>query len=263
MPVFSANLGFLFTEVPFGARFHAAAACGFRSVEFMFPYEYPLQELYASLHEARVSLDLFNLPAGDFDSGERGLAVSSTRREEFREGVEAAVGYATKLGARKLNCLVGLRDPSLSWDEQYACLVENLRWAAARIGSAGRVLLVEQLNPYETPGFFLDSLEIAERLLADVGSPYLLLQFDVYHVQRTHGDVVSRLRRLIDRVGHVQIADSPDRHEPGTGEINYKFVLGELDRLGYRGRVGLEYRPSQATADTFQWVTEYGWRVDA
>ena len=262
MPVFSANIGFLFPEVPFLARFREAAACGFRSVEFMHPYEYSAEELRACLDEAGLSLDLFNLPSGDFAGGDRGLAASSTRRAEFRDGVAAAITYADKLGTRKLNCLVGLRDLAIPWDEQYASLTENLAWAAAQIGSTGRVLLVEQLNPRETPGFFLNSLELAERLLADVGSPHLRLQFDVYHVQRTQGDMVFALRRLIDRVGHVQIADSPDRHEPGTGEINYGFVLGELDRLGYEGRVGLEYRPSQATRDSLLWVTEHGWRLD-
>lgn len=262
MAIFSANLGFLFTEVPFLERFRAAAACGFHSVEFMFPYDYAAHELREQLDEAGLSLDLFNLPAGDFAAGERGVAASPTRRADFREGVAAAIEYAAELGTSKLNCLVGLRDPALPWDEQYACLVENLAWAAARIGSVGRTLHIEQLNPTETPHFFLDSLGVAERLLADVGSPHLRLQFDVYHVQRTQGDVVSALRRLIDRIGHVQIADSPDRHEPGTGEINYRFVLAELDRLGYRGRVGLEYRPTQTTPNTLQWVTEYGWRLD-
>lgn len=262
MPIFSANLGFLFTEDAFLDRLQTAAACGFRSVEFMSPYEIEPAELTARLRQADVALDLFNLPVGDFAGGDRGLATSPARRDAFRSGVELAIAYAAELGTRKLNCLAGLREKSLSWDEQYACLVENLAWASARLASVGCVLLIEQLNPYETPGFFIDSLDVAEKLLTDVGSANLRIQFDVYHVQRTHGDVVARLRRLMDRIGHVQIADSPDRHEPGTGEINYRFVLDELDRLGYRGRVGLEYRPSRATADTLGWVTEYGWNLN-
>jgi hydroxypyruvate isomerase len=259
VPRFSANLTFLFNERPFLERFSAAAAVGFRSIEFMSPYESSASELARQLNDHSLDLDLFNLPAGDFAAGERGLAVFPTRRDEFRAGVQSALGYAQALRTLKLNCLVGLRDAALTWEQQYACLVENLRWAAALVGRGGRTLLVEQLNPADAPGFFLDSLSTAERLLDDVASPHLLLQFDAYHVQRTHGDVVGHMRRLIGRVGHVQVADSPDRHEPGTGELNYEFILRELDRLGYQGRVGLEYRPSGSTENSFGWIAEHGW----
>ncbi len=262
MPIFSANLSLLFGEVPFPERFSAAAACGFRSVEFLFPYDYQPAEIAGHLAAHDLVLDLFNLPAGDFAAGERGTAVFPARRTEFRAGVQEAVRYAAVLGTRKLNCLVGLRDPDDAPERQYDCLVENLAWAAAQVGAAGRTLHVEQLNPIETPGFLLDSLAVAERLLDDVASPHLRLQFDVYHVQRTQGDVVTALRRLAGRIGHVQIADSPERHEPGTGELNFGFILGELDRLGYRGRVGLEYRPTGPTPETLDWVTAHGWRID-
>lgn len=262
MPTFSANLGFLFTEAPFPERFAAARQCGFRAVEFMFPYAYDTGELARRIGDAGVVLDLFNLPAGDFDAGERGVAVHPARRGEFRDGVERALERADALGVRKLNCLVGRRDDAILWGAQYDCLVDNLRWAADQVGSTGRTLLVEQLNPLENPGFFLESIGLAERVLDDVGSRHLRLQFDVYHVQRAQGDVVSTLRRLIDRVGHVQIADVPERHEPGTGELNYPFILAELDRLGYEGRIGLEYRPSGPTAERLGWVAANGWRLD-
>ena len=262
MPRFSANLTFQFNEVPFLERFGAAAALGFRAVEFMFPYEYAVDELDARLRDSGLVLDLFNLPAGDFAGGERGTAVFPARQTEFRTGVESALQYSTALGTTKLNCLVGLRDSALPWREQYDCLVRNLKWSAARVGAVGASLHIEQLNPIETPGFFLDSLALAERLVNEVGSPHLRLQFDVYHVQRTQGDVLTALHRLVDRVGHVQIADSPGRHEPGTGELHYPNILAELDRLGYRGRVGLEYKPSQTTAESLAWVREYGLRID-
>jgi len=262
MPTFSANLGFLFTEVPFLERFAAARACGFRAVEFMFPYGWDTGELASRIAEAELILDLFNLPAGDFEAGERGMATDPTRGNEFRDGVERALERADALGVRKLNCLVGRRDESMAWQMQYDCLVDNLRWAAGRVGSTGRTLLVEQLNPLENAGFFLDRISLAERLLDEVGSPHLHLQFDVYHVQRTQGDVIATLRRLIGRVGHVQIADSPERHEPGTGELNYPVIMAELDRLGYDGRIGLEYRPSRSTAESLGWVGANGWHLD-
>jgi hydroxypyruvate isomerase len=262
MPTFSANLGFLFTEVPFLERFAAARACGFRAVEFMFPYGWDTGELAIRIADEGLILDLFNLPAGDFEAGERGMATDPARRAEFHDGVERALERADALGVRKLNCLVGRRDESMAWQVQYDCLVDNLRWAAGRVGSTGRVLLVEQLNPLENPGFFLDRIGVAERVLDEVGSPHLRLQFDVYHVQRTQGDVVATLRRLIERVGHVQIADSPERHEPGTGELNYATILAELDRLGYAGRIGLEYRPSSSAAGSLGWVAANGWRLD-
>lgn len=262
MPTFSANLGFLFTEVPFLERFAAARACGFRAVEFMFPYGWDTDELARRIAEEGLILDLFNLPAGDFEAGERGMATDPARRDEFRGGVERALERADALGVRKLNCLVGRRDETVAWQVQYDCLVDNLRWAASRVGSTGGTLLVEQLNPIENAGFFFDHIGLAEHILDDVGSPHLRLQFDVYHVQRTQGDVVATLRRLIDRIGHVQIADSPERHEPGTGELNFGVILAELDRLGYDGRVGLEYRPSSSTAESLGWVAANGWCLD-
>ncbi len=259
MPRFSANLTLLFTELPFLERFGAAAAAGFRAVEFQFPYDFEIDELKARIQRYQLEVDLFNLPAGDLAVGERGVAVIPARREEFRRGVHRALRYAAALGTRKVNCLLGLRDDGIGHETQYQCAIENLRWAAARAAEAGLRLLMEQLNPIESPKFFLDGLPLAERILADVQSVDLRLQFDVYHVQRTQGNVVDTLRRLIDQVGHVQIADSPGRGEPGTGELNYRYILTELDRLGYSGRVGLEYRPTRSVNDSFHWISEYGW----
>src|SRR3990170_6811955 len=177
---FSANLGLLFTDSPFPERFGRAAAAGFRAVEYMFPYDHDVAELSAALRTNGLRQDLFNLPAGDFAAGERGLAVDPRRRDEFAAGVERALATADRLGCRKLNCLVGRRLDGLGWETQYACLVENLRGAAERVASAGITLLVELLNPVETPGFFLDSIAVVGRLLDDVAMPNLKFQFDAY-----------------------------------------------------------------------------------
>jgi hydroxypyruvate isomerase len=257
VPRFSANLGFLWPELPFLERFAAAAAAGFDAVEYLFPYAFEPAELGRRLRDHGLAQDLFNLPAGDFDAGERGVATDPSRREEFREGVEAAVRYADALGCRKINCLVGLRPPRVSSQDQLSCVVDNLGDAAARLGAEGCTLHVELLNPKETPGFFLDSLDVATRILDAVAD--LRFQCDVYHLQRTSGDLVETIRSLAGRIGHVQIADAPGRHEPGTGEIAYPFVLEAIDATGYDGRAGLEYRPSGATDDSFGWIEAYGY----
>lgn len=260
MPRFSANLSMLFDDVPFPERFARAAAAGFDAVEYLFPYEHDPAELRRLLDENGLRQDLFNLPAGDFARGERGLAVDPSRREEFAEGVERALRYADALGCRKVNCLVGLRLGDVDRVDQYECLVENLRAATGVLGEAGIVLHVEMLNPIETPGFFLDSMEVTRRVLDDVG-PGLSFQCDVYHLQRTQGNLVPTIRSVADRIGHVQIADAPDRHEPGTGEIDYRFVLSELEAAGYDGCVGLEYRPLGRTEDGLGWIEQFGYRL--
>jgi hydroxypyruvate isomerase len=261
MPRFSANLVFLFPEVPFLERFEHARAAGFEAVEYMFPYDYELEDIRRALKETGLRQDLFNLPAGDFQAGDRGVAVDPARREEFAAGVERALATADALECRKINCLVGLRKEELDWDTQYGCLVENLAHAAERLGAAGLTLHIELLNTIETPGFFLDSIELVNRVLDDVASPHLKFQCDLYHLQRTSGNLVPTMRSLGARIGHYQIADAPDRHEPGTGEINYRYVLAEIDASGYDGFVGLEYKPSGKTKDPFAWIREYGYRL--
>jgi hydroxypyruvate isomerase len=259
VPRFSANLSMLFDDAPFPERFARAAAAGFDAVEYLFPYEYDAGDLRKTLHEHGLRQDLFNLPAGDFAAGERGLAVDPARRDEFARGVEDAVRYAEMLGNRKVNCLVGKRVDGVAPRDQFACLVENLGEAAARLGGEGIALQAELLNPIQTPGFFLDSMEKVRLLLQ--GVPTLSFQCDVYHLQRTQGNLVDTMRSVADRIGHVQIADSPDRHEPGTGEIDYGFVLGELDAMGYTGYVGLEYAPSARTEETLGWIETLGYAL--
>jgi hydroxypyruvate isomerase len=252
---------FLWADLPFPERFAAAAVAGFDAVEYMFPYDFEAGDLRRLLRDNGLHQELFNLPAGDFDAGDRGIAVAPARRDEFRAGVDAALRYADALDCRKLNCLVGLRDPGLPWQDQFACLVQNLGHAAERLGAEGRTLHVELLNPKETPGFFLDSVPLVERVLDEVGSPNLRFQFDLYHVQRTSGDLVATIRTLAGRTGHYQVADVPERHEPGTGEISFPFVFEAIDASGYPGRVGLEYRPSGPTDRSFGWVEEYGFAL--
>ncbi|MDR7452801.1 MAG: TIM barrel protein, partial [Armatimonadota bacterium] len=203
---------------------------------------------------------LFNLPAGDWAAGDRGIAADPARREEFRRGVAEAVELARRFGCTRLNCLVGKRRDDVSAAEQWACLVDNVRFAAAELERAGITLLVEPVNTYDIPGFFLHTSAQAVRLLDDVGARNARLQYDVYHMQRMEGNLVDTMRRLRDRIGHVQIADAPARHEPGTGEIHFPYVLRELDALGYQGYVGLEYRPSGRTEDSFGWIEAMGFR---
>jgi len=260
VPRFSANLSMLFDDVPFPERFARAAAAGFDAVEYLFPYEHDPAELRRLLDENGLRQDLFNLPAGDWDRGERGIAVDPARRDEFADGVERAIRYADALGCRKLNCLVGLRLEDMDEVDMHASVVENLSAAAKRLGESGITLLTELLNPIETPGFFLDSMEVTRRVLDDVG-PGLSFQCDVYHLQRTQGNLVPTIRSVADRIGHVQIADAPDRHEPGTGEIDYRFVLSELEAAGYDGCVGLEYRPLGRTEDGLGWIEQFGYRL--
>jgi hydroxypyruvate isomerase len=263
VPRFSANLGFLWSDLPFPERFGAAARAGFDAVEYMFPYASEPEDLSGRLKESSLRQDLFNLPAGDFDAGERGIAVDPARQDEFRAGVEQALRYADVLKCRKLNCLAGLRVPGVPWDEQFACLVENLRYAADRVGAEGRTLHLELLNATDAPGFFVDTVPVVVRVLDAVDSPHLLFQCDVYHLQRTSGDLVATIGELGGRIGHYQVADSPDRHEPGTGEIAYPFVFEAIEATGYDGFVGLEYQPSGRTDDSFGWIEEYGYALGA
>lgn len=259
MPAFAANLSFLWTELPFLDRFDAAAEAGFSRVEYMFPYEHPAEDVWARLHAAGLEQVLFNLPAGDWAAGDRGIASDPARVEEFRAGVEEALGYAEVLGVKQLNCLAGLRidgaDPAVQW----TTLVDNVRHAARRLRAAGRRLLVEPVNTFDVPGFLVPTTADALRLLDDAAEPDTWLQFDAYHVRRMEGDPTVRLAALLSRVGHVQIADYPGRHQPGTGEIDFAALLGLLDRLRYLGAVGLEYVPVPNTAGSLGWLEELTW----
>lgn len=257
MPKFSANLSFLYPELPFLERFAAAAADGFKAVEYAVPYVAKAEELAALNAAYGLEQALFNLPAGDWDGGERGIACHPDRVDEFRAGIEVALRYAGVLGCRKVNCLAGIAPRGVAAEVLEATLVANLQYAAPRLAAAGVMLLIEPINPRDIPGFYLNTARHAERLLSAVGSDNLKIQYDIYHQQVTAGDLVPTYERLRHRIGHIQIADAPGRHEPGTGEINYRFVLNELDRLGYDGWVGCEYRPQAGTSAGLRWMAPY------
>jgi hydroxypyruvate isomerase len=261
VPKFSPNLSMLFSDRPFLHRFEAAARCGFSRVEFQLPEAAP-DEVARALRETGLQLVLFNLPAGDWARGERGIAADPARRSEFREGVREAVERARRWGCPRLNALAGRRREEVPQEEQWACLVDNLRFAARALAAAGLTLLVEPVNAYDVPGFLLNTTAQAERLVGAVGEPNVQVQCDIYHMQRAEGNLVPTLRRLLPRLGHVQIADAPDRHEPGTGEIHYPYVLRELDRMGYEGFVGLEYRPLAGTEQGLSWIERMGFARD-
>lgn len=255
MPRFAANLTMLFTEVPFLDRFERAARAGFEAVEFLFPYEYEVHEIRRRLEANGLILVLHNLPAGDWAAGDRGIACHPDRVEAFRDGVETAVRYATALGVRQLNCLCGKPPPGVAPQRLRRTLVDNLRHAAERLDAAGLRLLVEPINTFDIPGFYLNGTEQALSIIEEVGADNLYLQYDLYHAQRMEGELAATLHRTLPRIGHVQLADNPGRHEPGTGEINYAFLLRHLDRIGYRGWVGCEYKPATTTEAGLGWRT--------
>lgn len=257
MPKFSANLSFLYADLPFLDRFAAAAKDGFRAVEYVGPYGFPAEDVAAALKSNGLTQALFNLPAGNWDGGERGIGCLADRVVEFQAGVETAIRYAQALGCDKVNCLAGIAPAGTTADERDAVLVANLKYAAPRLASAGIKLLLEPINLRDIPGFHVSTTHHAERVLDAVGSDNLFIQYDVYHTQVMQGDLVPTYARLKDRIGHVQIADNPGRNEPGTGEISYGFVLSELDRLGYDGWVGCEYKPKAGTSAGLGWMKPY------
>ena len=254
MPRLAANLTMLFTEFPFLDRFERAARAGFRGVEFLFPYAFQARDIRARLEQFDLQIVLHNLPAGNWDAGERGIACHPDRGAEFREGVERAVEYAKALGVPQLNCLVGKAPAGIPDDVLRATLVENLYHASQRLKAENIRLLVEPINQYDIPGFYLSRTDQALALIDEVGGDNLFLQYDIYHAQRTEGELAETLRKHLPRIGHVQIADNPGRNEPGTGEINFPFLFGHLDRLGYAGWIGCEYKPAVSTEIGLDWI---------
>lgn len=261
MPKFVANLTMLFNELPFLERFKAASRAGFEAIEFMFPYDYPADRLKETLDAAGLKLVLFNLPAGDWNGGERGIAAHPAREAEFREGVEKAIAYAQAFNTPRLNCLVGKRIPELTSQEQHDVLVKNLRFAAERLANAGIKLLVEPVNHFDIPGFLLNKTQDILDLFAEVDHPNLFLQYDIYHAQREEGELAMTLKSNMSKIQNIQIADTPGRHQPGTGEINFRFLLWTIDALGYDGYVSLEYIPSPNTEASLNWLKEHGYTL--
>ncbi len=256
MPRFAANLSMLFTEVPFLDRFERAARAGFGSVEFLFPYAHTPGEVAARVQGNRLKVVLHNLPAGDWEAGERGIACLPDRVDEFRAGVGKAIEYATALGAPQLNCLAGKVPLGAGEESLRKTFVANLRYAAAELKKANLKLLIEPINTYDIPGFYLNRTAQAISVIDEVGADNLFLQYDIYHAQRSEGELAATMEKHLARIAHIQVADNPGRNEPGTGEINYAFLFKRLDALGYRGAIGCEYKPASTTEAGLGWLEQ-------
>ncbi|CAM5375905.1 hydroxypyruvate isomerase [Thauera mechernichensis] len=254
MPKFNANLTMLFNEVPFLDRFEAAAEAGFKGVEYLFPYAFDKDALAERLDEHRLVQVLHNLPAGNWEGGERGIACHPDRVGEFQDGVGRALDYATTLGCRQLNCLAGIAPAGVDSGKVHETFVANLRFAAGKLAEAGIRLLVEPINTFDIPGFYLNRTAQAIALIDEVGSSNLYLQHDIYHMQRMEGELANTIAEHLPRIAHMQIADNPGRNEPGSGEINYAWLFGFIDRLGYDGWIGCEYKPAAGTREGLGWI---------
>ncbi len=257
MPKLAANLTMLFNEVDFPDRFEAAARAGFRAVEFALPYDYEKDDLAERLERNGLVVALHNLPAGDWAAGERGMATNPARVGEFQDSVGLAAEYAKALGCGKINCLAGIPPEGADPDELRATFVSNLGFAASELGAAGIRLLIEPINTRDIPGFYLNYSGQALSIIEEVGSDNLGLQYDVYHMQIMEGDLTPTMRENAGSIGHIQIADTPGRHEPGTGEINYPHVFSVIDDMGYEGWIGCEYIPLTTTEEGLGWAEGY------
>ncbi len=254
MPRFAANLGFLFPELPFTERFGAAAAAGFPAVEFAQPYAWDARELAELLEANGLEMVLFNLPMGNAAAGDFGIACLPGREAEFREGVRRAIAYAEVLGNENVNCISGKAPPGADPAELRATLVANLRFAATELAIAGRALLVEPVNTVDAPGFVVPTPADGAALVAETGARNAGLQYDIYHAAMMGDDPVEGLARYAPVIRHVQFADAPGRHEPGTGGVDIAGCFERLDALGYAGWTSAEYRPSRPTVETLAWL---------
>ena len=257
MPNFCANLTLLFNEQPFMDRFKAAARAGFKGVEYLFPYDYDKEQLAEALSENGLQQILHNLPAGDWAQGERGIACHPSRAGEFQDGVGRAIEYATALGCKQVNCLAGLCPEGVDDDRQRTTFVSNLKFAALKLKQAGIKLLIEPINTRDIPGFHLTGSKQALEIIDEVASDNLYLQYDIYHMQIMEGDLARTIEANLARIPHMQLADNPGRNEPGTGEINYAFLFDFIDRIGYRGWIGCEYKPKTSTEEGLSWMKPY------
>ena len=261
MPRFAANISMLFTEHPFDQRIERAAETGFKAVEILYPYTEDTDAIVKALAAHNVELALFNVPAGNVAGGERGFANDPRRVDEFRAGVDKAMSLASELGCKRLNCLAGLTLTDVNIHDQWETLRGNLTYAAEQAGKHGVTQLVEPLNTIDNPGFMICSPHRGFSLIDEIGHPNLLVQYDLYHAQRTEGNLATTIRDHIGQIGHIQIADNPGRHEPGTGEINYPYMFKTLDEAGYAGWVSLEYSPSKETVQSLSWITDFGYSL--
>ena len=258
MPKLAANLSMLFTEVPFIERFDAAAKAGFKGVEFLFPYAFDLAQIADQLRSNNLAMVLHNLPAGNWENGERGIACHPDRVGEFQDGVGQAIAAAKKLGAKQLNCLAGKAPEGVSADAIRSTFVANLKFAADQLQAEGIRLITEPINVFDIPGFYLNRTQQALDIIKETGSDNLFLQYDIYHMQRMEGELANTIKANLAMIKHLQLADNPGRFEPGTGEINYRFLFKFIDELGYDGWIGCEYKPKAATVEGLGWMAAHG-----
>lgn len=254
MPRFAANLTMMFPEVPFLDRFEAAAEAGFKAVECIFLYDHASETIAEHLRRHGLEMVLMNSPHGDWNAGERGLAALPGREADFRAAVDKVLPVARATGCRRYHVMPGICDPT---PETLARYTANITWAADRLVEDGLDVLLEPINRRDIPGFMLHDFELAAEMIARIDRPNVKLQFDVYHRQILHGDIVRGLEALMPIIGHVQIADVPERHEPGTGEINFRRVFEALDDLDYNGWIGCEYRPKTTTREGLAWLPDF------
>jgi hydroxypyruvate isomerase len=262
VPRFAANLSMLWTELPFLDRFAAASKAGFKAVEFLFPYDHPAEEVARRLKDHHLELVLHNLPAGDWAAGERGMACIPGREDEFRASVAKAASYAPVIGVKRWHCMAGLVPAGVSEAQARATWVGNVRHAAQEAKKLGIPLLIEPINRFDMPGYFVNRPRQAVELMDEVASDNVFLQYDIYHAQRMEGELANTIRDLLPRIAHIQLADTPGRNEPGTGEIDHRFLFQHIDALGYTGWIGCEYKPKDTmpggTDRGLGWIAAHG-----
>jgi len=256
MPRFAANLTMMYAEHAFLDRFAAAAADGFTAVEYLFPYEWPAERIAAKLADSGLRQVLFNAAQGDFAGGERGIAALPGREDECRGAVERGLDYARALACPRLHVMAGIAPNAESRAAMRKTYVANLAWAAERAAAAKVEILIEPINTRDIPGYFLNRQDDAHAICTEIGAPNLKVQMDLYHCQIVEGDVATKLRTYLPtgRVGHLQIAGVPERHEPDLGEVNYPYLFDVVDSLGWDGWIGCEYRPKAATSAGLGWL---------
>lgn len=260
MPRFAANLTMMFNEVPFMRRFEQAAWQGFEGIEFLLPYAFKADDIAAELKRHDLKQVLFNLPAGDWEGGERGIAALPGREQEFRESVETAMHYARALACPRVHAMAGLAADGADRQAMHDTYLENIRFAARRLNEEGVVLLLEPINTRDMPGYFLNHQHEAHEIIEALGEPNVQVQMDFYHTQIMDGDIWKTFEEYREGVGHIQIAGVPERHEPDTGEINYPWLFEQLDQTGFEGWLGCEYKPRGETAAGLGWFAP--WRRD-
>ena len=257
MPRFAANISMMFTEAPFLDRFARAAKAGFKAVEFLFPYEHPATEIAARLADNGLQQVLFNAPPGDWTRGERGMAALPGRAQEFREAIKLALDYAATLQCSRLHVMAGLKPDGVPYDSMLAAYAANLDWAADECAKTGVKPIIEPINHRDIPGFFLNTTDQAAAIINGLGAGRVGMQFDLYHCAITEGDITMRVQKHLKLISHMQVADNPGRHEPGTGEVNWPFVFRRIDELGFDGWIGCEYRPAGNTEAGLGWFQDH------